>query len=248
MCTLAIYFREFPGVPIVVAANRDEFLDRPTRPPGWIPTAPHAFGGQDLRAGGTWLAVNRKGMIAALLNRHTGQPPDEARKSRGELPLQVLRFANATAARSWVEKEEARAYNPFNLLVADRHQAWVATNHGGEMTITTLSAGLHVLTNLDLDDPTCPRISGSWQEFASLRRNEPGASGFREALRSVLAKHDLPLDPRLPETSRSLCLHLSDYGTRSSTIVFLDDAERWTYWHTDTPPCQSPYRELSVSC
>ena len=234
-------------MPVVVAANRDEFLARPTRFPGLLPDAPHAFGGLDVRGGGTWLAVNRTGMVAAILNRHTDEPPDATRRSRGELPLLALASPSAREAREWMHRRgQALSYNPYNLLVADREEAWIATNHGGKMQFMALSPGLHLLTNLDLDDFTCSRISGSWKQFASFTHIEPGSSAFRAATRTVLAKHDLPLDPRNPESSQSLCLHLDLYGTRSSTMVFLDEAGCWTYWHTAVAPCRSSHRRLSL--
>jgi hypothetical protein len=110
------------------------------------------------------------------------------------------------------------------------------------MAIIDLAPGLHVLTNLDLDDPTCPRISGSWAEFARLREMNPSTSEFIAVLGEILAKHDVPLDLRSPYESKSLCLHLGDYGTRSSTIAILDRVGRWTYWHSDEPPCRGLYR------
>ncbi|MGH7924829.1 MAG: NRDE family protein, partial [Candidatus Binatus sp.] len=33
MCTLAIYFRATRDCPVVIAANRDEFLERPAEDP-----------------------------------------------------------------------------------------------------------------------------------------------------------------------------------------------------------------------
>ncbi len=249
MCTLAIYVRALPGFPIVVAANRDEFLSRPSSPPLLLDRQTGIFGGRDDVAGGTWLGVNRQGVLAALLNRRTERPIDSSRPSRGQLCLGMLRCDSAAAAESALEAASSRAYNPFNLLVANGERAWVATNHGDAVTVTDLEPGLHLITNLDLNDPTCPRIAASYQLFASLLRPGaplPGTIEFREALRTILATHDTELDPRSGGFGNSLCLHSAAYGTRSSTLVWSDPARRWTYWHANDAPCRTAYESQPV--
>ena len=123
MCTLAIYVRTFREFPLVVAANRDEFLSRPTSPPLLLDAAATMFGGRDEVAGGTWLGVNRSGVVGALLNRRTDGPPDPRRRSRGQLCLAMLRSESADAAGAVLRRERPDDYNPFNLLVADRRGA-----------------------------------------------------------------------------------------------------------------------------
>jgi uncharacterized protein with NRDE domain len=247
MCTLAVYFRAFPEYPLVIAANRDEFLSRPSLPPGVIDSHAAIFGGRDLVHGGTWLGVNAHGVAAALLNRRSEQPPDPSLRSRGLLCLDALRCRSAGDARLMVQKRKVGEYNPFNLLVVDREEAWVATNHAGRFAVKKLTPGLHLLTNLDLDDPECPRIATSYQMFAGLieeRKTPAGSRQFVGRLRAILSTHDTALDPRAP-TGNSLCLHAAEYGTRSSTVILRDQAGRWTYFHCDAPPCRGEYHEES---
>ncbi len=249
MCTLAIYVRAFPRYPLVVAANRDEFLTRPTSPPAILDPTLGIFGGRDDVAGGTWLGINRHGLVAALLNRRTTEPLDPARRSRGQLCLDMLRTDSAAAARAALDRQNAGAHNPFNLLVADRRDAWIATNHGLSMTITAVGAGLHLITNLDLNDPTCPRIAASYQLFAALLAEDaPPAPGveFRTRLRRILSAHETELDPRSGGFGNSLCLHSVEYGTRSSTLIFLDLSGRWTYLHANDAPCRQEHHPLPV--
>jgi uncharacterized protein with NRDE domain len=241
VCTLALYVRAFPQFPLIIAANRDEFLSRPSSAPLLLDATTGIFGGRDEVAGGTWLAVNRDGVVAALLNRRTEDPPDPRRRSRGQLCLAMLRTESAAAARGVLAAERADHYNPFNLLVADRRSAWVATNHAATIDVTDLEPGLHLITNLDLNDPRCPRIATSYQFFAALLADgAPAADSapFRARLRGILAKHDTPLDPRSGGFGNSLCLHSDQYGTRSSTLIFLDLSGRWTYFHANEPPCR----------
>ena len=101
MCTLAIYFRVVPEWPVIVAANRDEFLDRPTSDPTTLCDNPLVVGGKDLRAGGTWLGISENGFLAGLLNRRVDGSPNPDARSRGVLCLDALRRKTAAeAARS----------------------------------------------------------------------------------------------------------------------------------------------------
>ena len=110
MCTLAAVVRVSPDIPLLVAANRDEFLDRPTAEPALIAYDPWVFAGQDVSAGGTWFGVNELGMVVGLLNRRRPEGPDPARRSRGLLCLEILQrrspaeaahLLRSTAAEAW---------------------------------------------------------------------------------------------------------------------------------------------------
>src|SRR5260221_106795 len=78
MCTLVILRRPGHAWPVIIAANRDEMIDRPWREPDrhW-PDRPEVVGGLDELAGGSWLAVNEHGVAAGILNRigSPGPPP-----------------------------------------------------------------------------------------------------------------------------------------------------------------------------
>jgi uncharacterized protein with NRDE domain len=246
MCTLAAYVGTSPTLPLLVAANRDEFLARPTIDPAAIAVAPWVFAGQDLSAGGTWFGVNEHGMVVGLLNRRSPGGPDASRRSRGLLCLETLQAASPDAAAARLETLSAADYNPFNLLVADRQTALVATPVGGRIHITRLTPGVHLLTNLALNDPTCPRIAKSSVRFASLPMPGNGdAAGLIEPLRSILADHSTALDPRA-EVIDTLCVHLPGYGTRSSSIVALDAAGHPRWWHAAGSPCRTPFVELTL--
>jgi len=249
MCTLAIFVRQLPGLPLVIAANRDEFRDRPATGPEVLARAPCVVGGRDLRAGGTWLAISERGAVAGLLNRRTDTPPDARKRSRGELPLWALAAGSAEAAAAVIGGLDGAAYNAFNLLVADREQAWVAQNHGDEMRITRLDAGLHLVSNLDVDDPTCPKIARSHVRFAgagaAFTRDRDG-DRLRHELHAIVADHTLALDPRLPDALGAICVHAGDFGTRSSSLLFLDEGGRWRHWFAAGAPCVAEHESAPV--
>ena len=116
MCTILIAWRCLPGAPLVLAANRDEFIGRPAAAPGILVDHPRIAGGRDLLAGGTWMAVAADGRVAAVTNRRS-EMRDPSRRSRGELPLATLAAGDDAGMRRLVEGLDPAAYNPFNLLV-----------------------------------------------------------------------------------------------------------------------------------
>ena len=115
-------FQVVPGAPLIVAANRDERLDRPAIPMTVLrPSDPRILGGQDLLAGGTWLAVNEHGVVAGLTNQPSADGRDPTKRSRGELPLAFAVHRTATEAVDAVIADlDPAAYNPCWMLVGDR--------------------------------------------------------------------------------------------------------------------------------
>ena len=122
MCLLLVAHRVVPGSPVVVAANRDERVDRPATALTVLQRSPPAIlGGRDLQAGGTWLAVNERGVVAGLTNRPSPAGPVPGRRSRGELPLLLADELSAEAAvEAFSARVEPSSYNPAWLLVGDR--------------------------------------------------------------------------------------------------------------------------------
>ncbi|HYL72176.1 MAG TPA: NRDE family protein, partial [Candidatus Dormibacteraeota bacterium] len=135
MCTILIAWRCLEDAEFVVAANRDELVARPAAGPARLSEQPAVFGGRDLLAGGTWLAVRADGALAAVTNRRADVQDEVMRdpslRSRGELPLAVLRAP--AGARAALEGIRAREYNPFNLLVIDSGTALVGHASGSAM-------------------------------------------------------------------------------------------------------------------
>jgi uncharacterized protein with NRDE domain len=251
MCTLAIYFRAFGDYPVIVAANRDEYLDRAALPPTTLGERPRIIGGKDLRAQGTWLGINEHGLVAGLLNRRIADsgPNDDKLRSRGLLCLDALQHSSAEEAAGYLARQRARDYNAFNLLMASREAAFVAYNRGGEIEIVKLTPGMHLLTNADVNDFECPRISRSYSRFAELGQREDFARdpvARRGELAHLLADHSTQLDARTGRPN-SLCLHLGEYGTRSSSLIFMRrDSKAVEHFFAAGPPCTTAYARAAT--
>lgn len=129
MCTLLFAIRAHPDIPLLIAANRDEFYARPTEPAEFWSAAPTVLAGRDLKAGGTWLGITRTGRWAGLTNIR--DPGNERRDalSRGHLVSEFLAGDTAPAEYARTVAAAGAEYNGFNLLVGDRESVWYASNY-----------------------------------------------------------------------------------------------------------------------
>jgi len=245
MCTLITLHRCIAGAPLVVAANRDEFHERPTEGPALRTTATTAttanraedasgsapvVAPRDLRAGGTWLGVNPSGLFAAVTNRRS-ENPDPQRRSRGWLVMEALEAPTARRAAERCDDLPESAYNPFNLFIADAESAHLIS-YADRPERVELGPGAHVIGNVHPEE--------SSPKLARLRRElEPiaGRGAPLDALAALCRSHvaDSPFE--------STCVHAGPYGTRSSTLLRLGANPALHY--ADGPPCQTPYRDLT---
>ncbi|MFQ5850083.1 MAG: NRDE family protein [Candidatus Binatia bacterium] len=259
MCTLALYFQEFSESPLIVAANRDEFFSRPSASPQVLVGDPLVFGGKDLLAGGTWLGVNQHGLLVGILNRRSAEGKDKVHgRSRGLLCLDLLRTKNPAQACEFLKGEKASTYQPFNLLFADAHEAYVAYNIREGIECIRLGKGIHLLSNASVFGSTSEKMGQAYHLFADFGRQARRGS-FRGRLqiwdqsslirlfRGILSNHRLRTGSRDPRDA--ICVHTDNYGTVSSTIVFyMGEEKQFDYYHASGPPCQRDYKRfLSVA-
>lgn len=152
MCLILLAWRAHPRLPLVVAANRDEYHARSAARAAFWPDRPAILAGRDLEAAGTWMGVARNGKFAAVTNYRGGKEP-RAVESRGQL---VTRFLdNGASPAGYIEDVAPRGggYSGFNLLVGDERELWWLSNRGGQPH--RLEAGIYGLGNdlLDADEP-----------------------------------------------------------------------------------------------
>ncbi|GAA2453093.1 NRDE family protein [Actinomadura vinacea] len=179
MCTAIVSVDPSSPVPVILVGVRDEFADRSWRPPGrhW-PDRPALVGGQDLRAGGTWLAADPVApRVATVLNAHGAMAPEDGRLSRGELPLRV-------AATGKLGRLDLARYDPFLLVGAEPDAVRLWHWDGADLAERELGPGLHMVLNNGLegegrrvgateDAHMAARLAHFRPRFAAARRPEP---------------------------------------------------------------------------
>jgi uncharacterized protein with NRDE domain len=217
MCLIALAVDRSAAYPLLLAANRDERHARPTLRAAWWTDRP-LFGGRDLAAGGTWLAVDRGGRVAAVTNFRDGAPA-RAERSRGELVTAAL-----TAGAPWpalpATLPQAERYGPFSLLLATTAGARYFSNRAPGRA---LGRGVHAVSNaaLDADWPKLETARAGME--AALDHADPIAPLFELlAWRSPAAT----LEERYV---RSHFIVGPVYGTRCSTVVAIDGAGMLTF-------------------
>lgn len=145
MCLILLGWRVHEAAPLVVAANRDEFHERPAARAGFWEDRPEVLAGRDLRAGGTWLGVTRGGRFAVVTNYRGGTEPG-AEESRGTL---VTRYLEGEPVERLAERKAA--FSGFNLLAGDGTELWWLSNRDGAPR--RLAPGWYGLGNFLLDSP-----------------------------------------------------------------------------------------------
>jgi uncharacterized protein with NRDE domain len=240
--------RMIPGTPLLVAANRDELYTRPAEPITVLRgESPRILGGRDEVAGGTWLAVNAGGVLAALTNQPSASR-DVTKRSRGELPLAFAAYPDAaTAVAEVCGRLDPADYNPCWLLVGDRHTLFSIDLTGGSRpAVQELPPGRYVLENAPLR-----QVSAKQQRVAALTDAALAADGRAAetaALATVLRDHEPAAGPQpglpdgLPRPAEitAACVHTERYGTRSAMIVSVPATGLPIVQVAAGPPCTAP--------
>jgi hypothetical protein len=193
MCTLVLLRRPGHRWPVLIAANRDEMVDRPWDPPAahW-PDRPGVVAGRDRLAGGSWLGCNASGVVAAILNRTDSLGPAAGKRSRGELVLDALDYDDAGDAAAALAAIDPAAYRTFNLVIADNRDAYWLRSRDGRSPVeaAVMPAGLSMLTSANLNDTQNFRIAAYLPRFTEATPPDPdkgdwsswrGILGSREA-------------------------------------------------------------------
>jgi uncharacterized protein with NRDE domain len=224
MCIVLLAWRTCPGVPLVLAANRDEYHERPTRAAGFWDDAPAIYGGRDLQQGGSWLALDKSGRIAAVTNLREPGTERPGARSRGLLVSDYLRGMLAPA--EYLRQVAAGNYDGFNLLVGDRDGLWFMGSRVAEPV--ALGAGVYGISNGELDCPW-PKVERGKAALERLLSQHPADSPQAvDGLFELLAHRDVPADDQLPDTGigiewerrlAPLFVQAGAYGTRSSTVL-----------------------------
>ena len=242
MCLLVVASRVVTGDPLIVGANRDEVLERPSTAVTVLDEGPpRVLGGRDELSGGTWLAVNEHGVCAGLTNQPLGDAKDPSKRSRGELPRELARHATAAeAVDALLTAFRPSDYNGSWLLVGDRTSLFfVDFTAPGPASAVALPPGIHVLENRALSEASL-KVDLVRDALGLPTRGDEVVDAFHR----VLTDHRIPEGDERPNAAN--CVHLESFGTRSSCIVRVaNGAAPPRMYVADGPPCATPYVEMS---
>jgi uncharacterized protein with NRDE domain len=247
MCLVLIALDSHPDYSLIVAANRDEFYERPTAAAAIWADAPSVLAGRDLKAGGTWLGIDRQGRLAAVTNYRQGERESPAPRSRGRL---VSEFLTADlGALEYIERVQGEAdlYNGFNLIAGDPGGFFYYSNREGR--VRSLAPGVYGLSNHLLDTPW-PKVAATKSAFGALLTGR--ASELTADLFALLSDRSRPADDLLPSTGigrewerllSSAFIASDGYGTRSSTVVLVGRDGRLVFIERSFGPGGTPGTE-----
>jgi uncharacterized protein with NRDE domain len=225
MCLILLAYDVHPEYRLILAANRDEFYDRPTLPMAFWEDHPEILAGRDLKGGGTWLGMSRSGRFAAITNyREPGGPKPDA-PSRGFLVSAFL--SENTPSKTYLESVSAvgQTYSGFNLIVGNASGLYYYSNR--QPGIHRLQPGWYGLSNHLLNTPW-PKVE---KGLALLKSTILDADSVdMEPIFHLLKNREVPPDERLPNTGvgmewerilSPIFIQSPGYGTRSSSVMLI---------------------------
>lgn len=238
MCFIVFAYAAHPRYRLVVAANRDEFYDRPTATAAYWDDAPHVLAGRDLKGGGTWMGITKSGRFAALTNVRDPQAHNPEAPSRGVLVKNFLTGEEAPLAYAGRLALSTERFNGFNLLIGTPREVYYHTNQ--DDAAVHLTPGVYGISNGKLDTPW-PKVERGKAGLRTLLQNERIAP---DALLDLLADDTLAADDALPDTGvgpewervlSPIFIETPAYGTRASTVVLVEHTGHVTFVERTIP-------------
>ena len=234
MCLITFAYKTHPNYKLILAANRDEFYIRPTRSAQFWKeeNQPELLAGKDLEAGGTWMGITKTGSWGALTNYRDTSWRRETPLSRGDLVLDYLK--NVQYPENYLQAIRSRSnlYNGFNLLIGNLDSLFHFSNHTKQ--ITKIEPGIYGLSNAVLNTPW-PKLE---QAKSDLEKEISKKEVSVENLFQVLKNDTKAPDKSLPNTGipkewekaiSSIFIKTENYGTRCSTLLFIDHENKATF-------------------
>jgi uncharacterized protein with NRDE domain len=220
---------------VLLAANRDERVDRPWDPPAaWWPDHPGVTGGRDRTGGGTWMGINRHDVVATVLNRPGTLGPAIGKHSRGDLPLTALDLPTAAQAAEALTCLDAGLWRGFNMVLADQVGVWFVKGVGhGPPQAKRLPPGVSMVTAYDPNDPESPRTARHLSRFQA-------AEPTWDAWRAILS------DRRGDPAEQINVVPRAGFGTVSSSFVTLPAVGDPIWLFAAGPPHEAAFLPVPI--
>jgi len=222
MCLILLAYHVHPAYRVIMAANRDEFYNRPAAPLDYWPGNPQILAGRDMAGNGTWMGVTRSGRMAAITNYRDPLSIKATAPSRGHLVADFLTGEQTPSDYLAEVRKNAGDYNGFNLIVGNADTLYYFSNHG--QGIEQVPPGIHGLSN-HLLNTDWPKVSSGKKRLANLIKDsqvEP------DSLFELLLDQTVAPDDRLPNTGvdrqwerilSAIFITSPGYGTRCSSVL-----------------------------
>ena len=237
MCLITLSWQPTHKTPLIIAANRDEFYDRPAQQLQHWP-GQRILAGKDMRAGGAWLGLaNTKGAspvpgagcvrLAALTNYRDPSHHKADAPSRGHITTTFLQGSMSAAAYLQELSSAAHVYNPFNLIVFDGQQLMgFESRHARAFE---LPSGISSVSNADFNT-RWPKLVRLQQDFEKTLATQHGTNAphLDQELFRLLSNDVIAPDAELPQTGvafdkeralSAVFVRMPGYGTRASSVV-----------------------------
>lgn len=247
MCLIVFGINADPRYRFILAANRDEFYERPSAAANFWSDYPNILGGRDLSCGGTWLGVTRQGALAAVTNIRNMQEEPEVARSRGLLVSEYLAGDLSPHNFSKQLGSLRHDYRGFNLILTGPHDSEITEY----MCLSNLSpfeqvisSGVHGISNASLNTPW-PKVEKS---KANLTRWINGKGSPEELLFSMDSREGFP-NEELPDTGVGLdrerflspmLITGEIYGTRTTTVILISTDNKVTFIERQFGPGGDP--------
>ena len=228
MCLIVFSYQEnkenskaFPGS-LILAANRDEYYERPTKSMHWWEPE-KILAGKDLQAGGTWLAVSDDGRFAAITNYKELINGKADLKTRGELVSNYI-TSKGLSSIDYLENIKGINYAGFNLLLGDKEGIHYFSNRTEE--IGKLEPGIHAVGNLLLNSQTKKsiKVKNQFKELLQTNPDEVALMEFMKQDSGDLSDLDMAGFKETEHEEIPYRFIKSDYyGTRNTTIITINE-------------------------
>ncbi|XP_029998608.1 transport and Golgi organization protein 2 homolog isoform X1 [Sphaeramia orbicularis] len=226
---------------LILAANRDEYYNRPSKAAEFWGTNSEILSGLDLeygKEGGSWLGISKRGKMAAITNYMEGRQNPDAH-GRGFLVSNYLMDKDVDSY-SYLKKvsTESHLYNGFNLITAEfRAKQDIVCyygNRGSTEPIRLNPAGIYGLSNSLLDTPWRKLQQGKRQFTSIVNDQSLSCDGLVQELLNVLNNEELNTpDPAqegqgdgytksMIQALSAVCVRSPHYGTRTNTVILID--------------------------
>ena len=254
MCLIGLDWKPEESPSLMLAANRDEFYERPSRPAQYWEDDPHIYGGKDLLQGGSWMCCSTTARCAAVTNFFAKEDRGKKYpKSRGNIVTDFVgaKVSSEEFARDVLEPAKTE-YGGFSAFLFDGKSLVYCSNRDSEQFWRKLSPGTYGLSNHLLDTPW-PKVQKIKAIVAQSRNEKEPERLARQLLMELENEERVEERSQLPSTltkeeeflRSAISVKSEYYGTRTSTVVTFAPGEGFHFTEKNHETVSNPLSSFS---